>query len=93
MYFSNEIDVTGGAASDLGYTILFFGAEYLLMQQKLAVNAAVSPTVGDITRTLINGGARYNFTRTLSLEGKLGIYLNAGDDSDVIWSFVLRADV
>ncbi len=93
MYFSNEIDVTGGTASDLGYTILFFGAEYLLMQQRLAVNAAVSPTVGDITRTLINGGARYNFTRTLSLEGKLGIYLNEGDDSDVIWSFVLRADV
>ncbi len=93
MFFSNEIDLTGGGATALKYTILFFGGEYLLMQQRLALNAAVSPTIGDITRTLIDGGARFNFTRSLSLEGKLGIYLNDHDDTDVIWSFVLRADV
>ena len=79
--------------NDLGYTILFFGGEYRLMQDRLFLNAAVSPTLGDITRTLLDAGARYAFTTALSLEGRFDLYLNDGAESDVIWSLVLRAGI
>jgi hypothetical protein len=93
MVFSNGIDMVGGTASDLSYTILYFGGEYRLIGNALVINAAVSPTLGDIRRTLVDGGARYFFTKTLSLEGRLDLYFNDGADTDVIWSFVLRTDV
>ena len=64
-----------------------------LMEGRLIVNAAVSPTLGDISRTLAGGGARYQFTPALSLEGKLDLYFNDAADTDVIWSLVLRAGV
>ena len=93
MYYSNEIGPSGGAVNRIGYTILFFGAEYRLMQDRLFLNAAASPTLGDITRTLLDAGARYAFAPTLSLEGRFDLYLNDGADSDVIWSLVLRAGI
>jgi hypothetical protein len=93
MYYMNEIGPSGGAVNDLGYTILFFGGEYRLMQDRLFLNAAVSPTLGDITRTLLDAGARYAFTAALSLEGRFDLYLNDAAESDVIWSLVLRAGI
>ena len=93
MYFSTGIDAPGGTPADIAYAILFFGGDYRLMEGRLIVNAAVSPTLGDISRTLAGGGARYQFTPALSLEGKLDLYFNDAADTDVIWSLVLRAGV
>lgn len=93
MVFSNEIGPSGGPSADLSYTILWFGGEYRLMENRLTLGAAVSPTLGDIARTLFDAGARYAFTTALSLEGKFDLYVNDGSDSDVIWSLVLRAGI
>ncbi|HLF15211.1 MAG TPA: hypothetical protein VI932_10025 [Bacteroidota bacterium] len=93
MFFSTKIDMSGAPVQDLAYTILFFGGEYRLMENRLVLKAAASPTLGDIKRTLLDAGARYHFTKTLSLEGKLDLYVNDAADTDVIWSMVLRADV
>jgi hypothetical protein len=93
MYYSNEVGPSGGAVNELGYTILFFGGEYRLMRDRLFLNAGVSPTLGDITRTLLDAGARYAFTPDLGLEGRFDLYLNDAAESDVIWSIVLRAGI
>jgi hypothetical protein len=91
MFFSTEIGPPAAPVSDLAYAILFLGGEYRLIDSRLTLNAAVSPTVGDIRRTLVDGGARYAFTRALSLEGRLDLYFFETADTDIIWSFVLRA--
>ena len=93
MYYRNELTSAGGGEAGIGYTILFLGGEYRLMRDRLFLNAAVSPTLGDITRTLYDAGARYVFTPALSLEGKFDLYVNDGAESDVIWSLVLRAGI
>jgi hypothetical protein len=93
MYYMNEVGPSSSPVAEIGYTILFFGAEYRLMRDRLFLNAAVSPTLGDIDRTLLDAGARYAFTPELSLEGKFDLYLIDGADSDVIWSLVLRAGI
>jgi hypothetical protein len=93
MYYSNEAGPSGGAVNRIGYTILFFGGEYRLMQDRLFLNAAVSPTLGDIERTLLDAGARYAFTPELTLEGRFDLYLSDAVENDVIWSLVLRAGI
>lgn len=92
MYFSTELDLPGSASRDLDYTILLFSSRYRTPGNRLLLNATVSPTLGDISRTLLDGGAQYFFIPMVSLEGKLSVYINDGSDSDVIWSFILRAD-
>jgi len=93
MFFSTEIDAAGIPASKLNYSILTIAAQYRLVDNRLVLNTTISPTLGDIKRTLLNGGAQYYFLKNLSLEGRLNLYLHDGSDTDVIWSFILRTDV
>jgi len=93
MFFSTEIDGVSGTTSDVRYWILTLAAQYRLAEDRLLLNSTVSPTLGDIRRTLLNGGLRYFFLKNLSLEGGLNLYFNKDADTDVIWSFVLRSDI
>lgn len=75
------------------YTTLYAGASYKLFDTKLILNGSVNPTFGDIQRTLIDARAQYFLFSNLSLLSQLSIYLNKNISNDVIWGFILRADV
>ncbi len=93
IFVSTEVDAAGSPASELNYSTFTMAAQYRMYRERLLLNATVSPTVGDITRTLLNGGAQYYFLKNLSLEGRVNLYLNDDADTDVIWSLILRTDV
>lgn len=92
-FFSTEISAAGGGATTIDYAILFAGGEYRLQGGRVVLTASLSPTLGDISRTLVGAGARWSLAKALTLEGKLDLYLYDAADTDVIWSLVLRADV
>jgi hypothetical protein len=54
---------------------------------------ALSPTFGDIERTMIDARAQYFILTNLSLIGQSSFYLNKATTNDYIWSFILRLDM
>lgn len=81
------------AATTFNYTTLSANALYRMMEERLHLSATVSPTFGDISRTLVDASARYYFRPNISLQSQLSLYLNKRTDNDIIWSLILRLDV
>ena len=79
--------------STFHYTTLSANGLYRLLEDRLHLSATVSPTFGDISRTLLDASARYFFRPNLSLQSQLSLYFNKATDNDIIWSLILRFDV
>ena len=79
--------------STFHYTTLSANGLYRLLENRLHLSATVSPTFGDISRTLLDASARYFFRPNLSLQSQLSLYFNKATDNDIIWSLILRFDV
>ncbi len=96
-YVSNSFVTAAGSASShdttIGYTTLYVQAMYRTLREQLRFTGAVSPTFGDIERTMIDARAQYYFVPNVSLLGQLSFYLNKNLANDIIWSFILRADM
>lgn len=75
------------------YTTLYANAQYRLLEERLRLGATVSPTFGDLQRTLLETRAQYFFLRYLSSILQLSYYINTNGVNDTILSFILRADV
>jgi hypothetical protein len=75
------------------YTSLYATARYKLLENKLTMEASVSPTFGDIERMLFDVRSEYSLLQNLSLLGQLSIYVNKNTTNDVVWSFILRAGI
>jgi hypothetical protein len=90
---SNTFATSGASSISTDYTTLYAMANYRFLGNKLIVGASVSPTFGDIERTLFDARSEYYFVPNLSLAGQLSVYLNKQTTNDVIWSFILRADL
>jgi hypothetical protein len=87
---------SGGPAlkdTTIGYTTLFAQATYRMLDEKLRLMGALSPTFGDIGRTMIDARAQYFIWANLSLIGQTSFYLNRSATNDYIWSFILRLDM
>lgn len=93
--FSTGASLQPPTLMKLTYTTLYANAQYRLAQERLRLTGTLSPTFGDIKRTLLDAGAQYFFRKDLSLQSQLSIYLNAGANSvnDVIWSMIFRLDI
>ncbi len=83
----------GTRKSTFHYTTLSANALYRLMEERLQLSGTLSPTFGDIARTLADASARYFFRPNLSLQGQMSLYFNKGANNDIIWSLILRLDV
>lgn len=92
----------GGAglpSQSLSYTTLTANARWTTLENRLFLTAALSPTFGDIERTVVEGGAQYSLMPNISIATNLSCYFNsklfgtAVLTNDVIWSIVLRADM
>ena len=96
-YVSNSFKVPSGGPTlkdtTIGYTTLFMQATYRMFHEKLRLMGALSPTFGDIERTMIDARAQYFILTNLSLIGQSSFYLNKATTNDYIWSFILRLDM
>jgi len=75
------------------YTTLYANAQYALMKNQLLLGGTLSPTFGDIQRTLVDASAQYFIVRNVSAQGLMSLYFNTGGNNDIIWSLILRVDV
>lgn len=89
----------GLAPVTLAYTTIYANGEYRAVQDMLRLTLGVSPTFGDLQRTLIDAGAQYYFIKNVSARLQFSLYLNnklfntSTTSNDIIWGIVLHADV
>lgn len=91
--FPSPASVSTYKDSTVNYTTVYLNAQYRLMEDKLRLEGSLSPTFGDIGRTFIDARVQYYFLRNVSLLSQLSLYMNKNIKNDIIWSFILRADV
>ncbi len=83
-------------ANKFDYTTLLVSGTYRLLEERLRVAASISPTFGDLKRTLYEGSAQYMITNQQSLAFQL--YLinnpgNTGSKNDVIASLIYKLEL
>lgn len=91
---SNANDLATGPAGTMSirYTTWYANAQYRALGDRMRFSGTLSPTFGDVQRTLIDMGAQYFFRNNISAQTQLSLYLNK-NGTDTIWSFILRIDV
>jgi hypothetical protein len=89
----SSIDSTSTISISRNYTTLYTNAQYALMNNRLLLGGTVSPTFGDIQRTLVDASAQYFITKSVSAQGLMSLYFNTGGTNDLIWSIILRLDI
>ncbi len=82
-----------GADTKVNYTTLYGNAQYRLADEKLRLTATLSPTFGDLARTLAEFGTQYFFMKNLSALTQLDLYFNKNVGNNTIWSLILRLDM
>ncbi len=87
------IDSTGRHGTmKRNYTTFSARGQYRCIPDKLLLSAALSPTFGDIGRTVIDGNLQYFITPQLSTQAQATVYLNNDRNSDLIGMLVVRMD-
>ncbi|HJW27797.1 MAG TPA: hypothetical protein VJ508_00970, partial [Saprospiraceae bacterium] len=96
MISSNKFSVDSAITAQsitTNYTSLYATARYKFLENKLSIEASISPTFGDIERMLFDVRSEYSLLQNLSLLGQVSIYMNKHATNDVIWSFILRVGI
>jgi hypothetical protein len=75
------------------YTTLYLRGQYRLVDDRLQLSATLSPTLGDIGRTLLEGGVQYFFNKRISALTQLSLYLNNDSGNDLIGSLIVRMEL
>jgi hypothetical protein len=83
----------GGPLMRNDYTTLSINALYRLLENRLALEARISPTLGDVQRTVWDAAAHYAFTPNLSAQMRFSYFVNKGIPDDNIWRTTLRYDL
>lgn len=96
---SSKFISSGNTTSTLTYTTVYTNAEYRMMEDRLKLSGSLNSTFGDIQRILFGANAQYYFLEYLSAQTQLSLYFNnkmfgsTAVSNDIIWSFILRADI
>ena len=83
----------GGPLLRNDYTTLSVNGLYRLLENRLTLEARVSPTLGDVKRTVWDAAAHYAFTTNLSAQMRFSYFVNKGIPDDTIWRTTLRYDL
>jgi len=89
-YLSSD---TSTSTSKYNYTTLVLNGTYRFLGEKLSVGATVSPSFGDLKRTLFELVSQYQFTTQQSLSFQFYLINNPGSNNDIIASLVYRLDL
>ncbi|MBA4311952.1 MAG: hypothetical protein C0417_04920 [Chlorobiaceae bacterium] len=88
-----------GTENNVTYTTLYISGQYRMLEDKLILNGALSPTFGSLQRILITASAQHYFLDYLSAQTSFNFYINnkiigmQESQTDIIWTFTLRADI
>ncbi len=74
-------------------TSVVAGAKYYMMENKLILNGAVSPTFGDLKRTAFDASAQYYLYQNFSLQFQFRYILNDGSTNDSIAGLAARYEL
>lgn len=93
-YSHNEI-INGvlNTTQTFDITSLVAGAKYYMMENKLILNGAVSPTFGDLKRTAFDASAQYYLMKNFSLQFQFRYILNDGTTNDSIAGLAARYEL
>jgi len=89
----NSLPSPGGTLQRNDYTTVSVNALYRMFEERLIFEARVSPTLGDVKRTVWDGAARWAFTPNLSAQMRFTYLVNKGIPDDNIWRTTLRYDL
>ena len=89
----NELPLTPGTTTHLDYTTLSLSGRYVVLTDILTAFATVSPSFGDLDRTVLDVGAEWYLERTMVLTGQYSYFRNAGVPNDNFVSLRLRYDI
>ncbi len=89
----NSLPSPGGMLERNDYTTVSLNALYRMFEDRLVFEGRVSPTLGDVQRTVWDGSARWAFTPSLSAQMRFTYFVNKGIPDDNIWRTTLRYDL
>lgn len=81
------------SAPRFDYSTLTLGGRYRVVRDVLAVRASVSPTFGDVTRTLAMGGVEWTLLRAMTFFLDYSYIHQQVAPHDAIWSLRYRYDL
>jgi hypothetical protein len=64
-----------------------------MFRDRLVLEGRVSPTYGDVQRTVWDGAAAWSFAPNLSAQMRFTYFVNKGIPDDNIWRTTLRYDL
>ncbi|MBI5021498.1 MAG: hypothetical protein HZB59_08690 [Ignavibacteriales bacterium] len=88
-----------GTENNVTYTTLYVNGQYKMLANKLNLSGSFSPTFGSLQRILLATSGQYYFLEYLSAQTSLNFYFNnkitgmPANQTDIIWTFTLRADI
>lgn len=74
------------------YTTLSLSCLYRVLQERLSLEARISPTLGDVRRTIYEGAIGYEIQRNLTFQMRFTYFANHIATDDNIWRTTLRYD-
>jgi hypothetical protein len=91
--FNRLPSAVDGTRMENDYTTLSLGALYRLMDDRLRLEARISPTFGDVDRTVWDLGSSYAVIERMTLQLRFTLFAIPVLADDSIWSMVLRYDL
>jgi hypothetical protein len=82
-----------GTTTSFNYSTLTLGGRYSLMKEALVFTGSVSPTIGDVKRTVVEAGTQWHALPTMSFLLQYSYFNNQGLLHDDIWSLQYRYDL
>ncbi len=89
----NSIPSPGGMLQRNDYTTISLNGLYRMFEDRLFLEGRISPTLGDVNRTVWDAAARWVFTPNLSAQMRYTYFVNKGIPDDNIWRTTLRYDL
>ncbi|MDH4069245.1 MAG: hypothetical protein OEV30_02360 [Ignavibacteria bacterium] len=81
-----------GVQQQSDYTTLSLSGLYRVFQERLSLEARISPTLGDVRRTIYEGAIGYAIQRNLTIQMRFTYLANQMVADDSIWRTTLRYD-
>jgi hypothetical protein len=82
-----------GVPMENNYTTLSIGGLYRLYRDRLRLEGRVSPTFGDVERTVWDAGAGFHIIERMSLQLRFTFFANRIGTDDSILSMILRYEL
>ncbi len=88
--FNTFPSAANNAAQQLDYTTLSLSGQYRVWRERLSLEARVSPTIGDVERTVWDASASCEIIPNMTAQIRFSYFNNKGLVNDNIWALTYR---